>query len=396
MNLKTHFRFLTLAIAIFMAGCSPSDVKVKTVRERLEAGELVEFTKPGYRRPSCPRFAPDWSEVLLNDQSERERIVLKTQQSSLNPGKDSCYRVGSVVALEVNGSKNGRARIRKFGVVKLAAMKTNQLKGKFFSKTDESLAYLKKFAEKLRPSHEGYVTIVDLEYLPSSATDEKAIREKEEEKNAGDGYQESTEDGTRVGECRNNSVWNEILVPKDLQTPILEGRLKSWYRLGNFNCLNQGQDVDVKERFGADVPSVGKVKIRKVKLFKIRSLARERFDLPDFDFDVLKARILEENAKKSKPEEFIIVYDVQGPGGVITPIECRPDTITAMEGADRNARRFQTVVPKGTCLKVGHLVMVLVPLEEGKFAEVPAKVVSVEERTEGIFITVERVQGGQR
>lgn len=390
-------KVLAIGAALFLTACQPSDVKVKSVKERLDAGQLVEFTKPGYRRPSCSQAAPDWTNLSLSDNAERERIVLKAQGATLNPGRHSCFRVGGIVNLAVEGKSNGRARIRKLGIIKIANLESRQLKGKFFAKSDDFNRFKNNVLEKrMKPEHEGLVTIIEVDYLPGSAADQKLIEDKEREKNSGDGFEETTADGQRVGECRNNSVWKEILVPADHQSLVMGGQIKSWYRLGNFNCLTQGQDVDVKASLSSDTPSAGKVKITRVKMFKINALSRERFDLPDYDFETLKAKILTENAdKKPRPEEWIIVYDLQGPGSVAKPVDCRPDTITAMTGADVNAKRFTTVLPKSTCLKVGHLVMLHVPLNENNVAEIPAKVVAVEEKAEGVFITVDRIGGGQ-
>jgi hypothetical protein len=48
-----------MAVALLLTACNPADQKVKSVRERLEAGEVVEFTEAGYRRPSCREGQPD-------------------------------------------------------------------------------------------------------------------------------------------------------------------------------------------------------------------------------------------------------------------------------------------------------------------------------------------------
>ena len=391
-------KVLAIGLALFLNACQPSDVKVRSVKERLDAGQLVEFTTPGYRRPSCSSSAPDWTNLSLSDNAERERIVLKTQGATLNPGRHSCFRVGSIVNLTVEGKSNGRARIRKLGIIKIASLEARQLKGRFFAKSDDFNRFKNNVLERrMKPEHEGLVTIIEVDYLPGSAADQKLIEDKEQERNAGDGYEETTADGQRLGECPRNSVWKEILVQPDYQALVMGGQIKSWYRLGNLNCITQGQEVDVKASRSAEAPSVGKVKITRVKLFKINALSRERLDLPDYDFEKFKAKILAENAeKKPRPEEWIIVYDLQAPGSVANQgAGCRPDTITAMTGADVEARRFTTVLPKSSCLKVGHLVMLHVPLDESNVAEIPAKVVAVEEKVEGLFVTVERIGGGQ-
>ncbi len=388
---------LLLAALFATAACKPSDVKVKTVKERLDSGQLVEFTKPGYRRPSCPKAAPDWSNLSLSDQAERERIVLKTQSATLNPGKETCFRVGSVVNLTVDGKPNGQATIRKLGLIKLGSLQAQQLKGKFFAKTDDFNGFKSNVESKrMKPVHEGLVTIVEVDYLSGSAADQKTIEDRDAEKNAGDGFAETLNDGDRLGECRNNSVWKELIVPGDYQAPVMTSQIKSWYRLGNFNCLTQGQEAEVKESTKADAPSAGKVRIRKIKMFKVQSLSRERFDLPDFDFEKLKQKILTENSeRKPRPEEWMLVYDVEAPGGTVAPVDCRPDTISALTGADRHATRFVTVLPKGTCLKAGHLVMLRIPLAGEDSLEIPARVALVEDRTEGVFVTVEKIIGGQ-
>jgi hypothetical protein len=311
-------RFCLLIAALILAACQPADKKVKSVKERLEAGELVEFTKPGYRPPACNQHLPDWSDIRLRDESERERIVLKTQRSALNPGKYSCFRIGSIIDLNSpdKHSGAGKARITKLSIVALDKLQARNLKGSFFSKAQDFSNY--KASVKLYPDHQGLVTIVDFEYIPDSAPDEKDIKEKIKREGDSDGLVETAKDGEFVSSC--NAPWTELLAADNFHEALLNGSLKSFYRVGDLNCLAQGQQAEVKTKRGD--ASKGMVKILKVRKFRMAHLDASYFRGKEADFVQLEAAI-----KADKQNEWMTVMDVE-PVAAAGRCAFRPNPVT--------------------------------------------------------------------
>jgi len=386
---------IAVAAVLTLTACQPSDVKVKTVRERLEAGQVVEFTKPGYRRPDCPSRAPDWTDLLVSNEI-RQRIVLKSQATLPGLGKKPCYRVGSVVNIKVAGNSAGLGQVRivKLSLVKAESLRQNAFNDRFIGKAKvEEFARLKEDLQKaLKPEHEGLIHIVEYQYLNGSAADQKAIEEKAQ---ATDLYQETSENGQRVGSCPADKSWNDIVAPQEFHPLILGGQIKSWYRLGDSACLNQGQEVDVKASSAAGTPSSGQVRITKLKLFRVSDLDQSRFELPGFDFEKLREKILADNLRAR--QEKITVMDVEPLTSGAGSNDCRPERLNAMTGSDPRAKRFTTVTSKNTCLKAGDLLYLMIPLENERSIEVPVKVVNVQRDPNADFvtITVERISGGQ-
>lgn len=281
-------RFWLLTAAILLGACNPADQKAKSVKDRLEAGELVEFTKPGYRRPACSERAPDWSDIRDFDESGRERIVVGAQKSILNPGAYSCFRIGSAINLHTSSKRQdqGRARIVKLAIRKLEKLEAKDMGGGFYAQNNNFYALKDAVRAKLSDRDEGYVTIVYLEYLPNSATDEKDIREKVAREGDSDGLVETHNDGDTVSECR--TKWKDLEAEEKFHSDLLSGKLKSIYRNGDLNCLPQGAVVDLKvNRNGA---SSGQLRILKIKKFRISHIDASYFSQPE-DFETLKKSI---------------------------------------------------------------------------------------------------------
>lgn len=300
-----------VATLLALTACQPADVKVKTVKERLEAGQLVEFTEPGYRRPSCSDRAPDWSALEVSNQEERERVILKSQASILHPGRHSCYRVGSVVNLKVfrEDETDGQVQITKLSLIKLDKLHAGHLKGRFFSKSEDFESYKNFLAEKrMRPEFDNIVTIVEFVYITDSASDQVKIWEDEEKRNSGDGYQETTKDGEKVGTCP-GSTWRDIRIPPEFHADVLAGNIKSWYTLGDRSCFEQGQEVEITPIGGG--ASVGRVRISKLKIFKLEALNAERFNLPNYSYEEVKKAIEQHVAKMDRPQKWIVVIDFE-------------------------------------------------------------------------------------
>ena len=137
-------------LSAVLVGCQPSDQRTETVRERVLAGEFVEFTKTGYGL--CGRSA--WTDLRLGDLDERERVILGKQGSFVNPGHSACYRIGDTVSLGVFGrdaAGGGRVRIDRLGLVRLDRLKSNNLKGRYFASSEAVSRYGAALAPRLKP-----------------------------------------------------------------------------------------------------------------------------------------------------------------------------------------------------------------------------------------------------
>lgn len=294
-------------VGLALVACQPGDPHGKTVKERLDEGEIIEFTQPGFRHNGCKEQMPDWK-MRLSNQTERHRVVLGQQGSVLNPGIYSCYRVGSQVDVEIFKENNvsGRVGISKISWAHIDSVTKGRMKGKYFASSEQYNQYLAGVKSRLQYQGEPYVTILDFDYVRGSALDEKLIAEEDQKGNEGDGFEETLKDGESLSRCQKD--WVDMLVDKTFHPAIFAGALGSWFQLGQRNCFKQGQTVVIKEKLG-DSPEVAKVVIKKIKKVKISYLDARFFVLRDFDYSVLRDFILAANAKKN--EEFITIMDLE-------------------------------------------------------------------------------------
>lgn len=349
-----------LSAAVILTACKPSDQKVNSVRERLEAGEAVEFNKPGTRLPNCgPQV---WNDIRVADRNERERVVVGQQSSIVNAGYKFCGVIGKPVAMSYFNDKNlGAVVVNKITLVKLANMKPSQLKGSFFSEDQGFDDYKSRI--KLTAKHEGIVVIVDTKYVKGSAADEKVLMERRAEKNATDGYAETTADGTDVSSCP--TPWMDLAVSNEgFQQAILDGKLGSWYSLGEKNCIRQGSTINIKSKVGKDEPVKGQVKVAKIKKFRTSFLAAKYFDLRGQDFGAIKSVISAENTKRS---EWITVVDFAN-----KVAELKQVMITE---AQASHAQVTTMVMGQVDFKAGELVTVNVMMENNTLAKKTATVI---------------------
>ena len=205
-----------------------------------------------------------------------------------------------MIGLTAGNNKNaGFARVTKLSIVLLDRLQPKNMSGAYFAKGSDFGNYKDNTRARLTARDEGLVTIVDLDYLPGSANDEAMITDKVRKESEGDGYRETTA-GQTISACRN--PWNELLAPADFHAKLLSGALKSYFRMGDLNCLVHGQTVEIKsDRSGA---SAGKVTVLKVKKFRLSFINASYF--PAGDFAQLEAAI-----KAEKPNEWITVVEVQ-------------------------------------------------------------------------------------
>lgn len=360
------FAFAVLSLT----ACKPADKNVESVKARLDAGEVVEFTKPGYRRPSCRDNMPDWNDYRVGNEDERMRIVVRKQNSGLNAGAHSCFRVGTAVLINSPGDKGhkggGLARITKLSLVKIDNLKKANLKGKYFASDEAFYAYKDNMKFRLKPDHQGVVTILDFDYVNASAKDEAALKQKDVEESSGDAYAETHQDGETISKC--TKPWTDVIVPEsEYQQAILSGKLLSYYNWGSRNCLAQGQTANVKSAFGETGTVLGSVKIAKVKIFRASYVDPKYFAASDFDLLKLKTKIQLENK-----DEFVTVMDFvpaapkqgekeqQKPGQKVG--DCLPAGTshlavrTSADVVENGATTFTVLVDGKTCYREGDLV----------------------------------------
>ncbi len=308
---------------IFLVGCQPADVKVKSVRERLEAGEIIEFSEPGYRYKGCKEDNADWDDLRIGPDStsetvlgERDRIVIGQQQSRLNPGLYSCFRVGSTIDLSPYKFKGqgspGRVQITKLAWVHIDHLKKSQMKGRYFASNEGFYAAKDemRFVLKNAPDKFGVVTLVEVRYVGGTAFDEKSINEKASGLDESDGFQATRKDGDSLNRnCthKDGTPKEKALKVTDLMAyAIRGGELLSAYKLGYTPCFIQGQQIDLKVDYRSD-EIIKTVKISKVKRVRRKFLKAEHFELPNLSYAALKSEIDQE--AKENPEEFISIID---------------------------------------------------------------------------------------
>jgi hypothetical protein len=172
--------WISCAALLGLTACHPADVNVKSIRERLEEGKLIEYTEPGAMRENCRKDRPAWDSIPLNRQT-REQVVLGRIISTVISGKLACYKVGSEVRMIERKNESftaGQAIVTRIAIIKLDALKAGHLKGQYWASAasvEREKVFIK---ENLKPDA-GIVTIVDLNYIPDSAADEMALRRKE-------------------------------------------------------------------------------------------------------------------------------------------------------------------------------------------------------------------------
>lgn len=173
-------RWVHLGVFLGLVSCRPADVNTRTVRERLEAGEVVEYSSPGAMRETCPRHRPPWNRLSLTPEM-RQGLVLGNFVSILGAGKQTCFQVGTEITLNQKGFENlqaGRAVITRLSLIRVDLLEKSLLKGKAWA-SDEIFQREKSnlIHHKLKPQDNGIVHILELQYVKGSAEDEKSLEQ---------------------------------------------------------------------------------------------------------------------------------------------------------------------------------------------------------------------------
>lgn len=173
-------RWVYVGIFLGLVSCSPADVNSRSVRERLEAGEIIEYSNPGEMRETCPRQRPPWNRLSLTPEM-RQGLVLGTIESIPGAGKQTCFQVGSEITLVQKGSENlraGRAIVMRISLMRADLLDKSNLKGKAWASEEVFMRQRSTLIEhKLKPSDSGIIHILDLQYVKGSAEDEKSLGE---------------------------------------------------------------------------------------------------------------------------------------------------------------------------------------------------------------------------
>lgn len=288
-----YFALMVLGVVLtVVVGCHPADVKSQSVKARLEAGQLVEFTEQGYLRPACSGFP--WVDLRVSEDPERARVIVGKQKSSLNPGMKVCQQVGSTVYISIRGKGGpelGLVRVKKIGLIKAKNLTKSQMSGRFYADSDEFNKIYNDVTARLQPRDEGVVTIVTYEYLGGTAADEAQVIANEDAADnqpAGDGYQETQAEGQTVSTCT-GAPWTDMTVPAALQGPLTAGQLKSVYRLGDTNCIPQGGSFAITLK--RNTPGFLQAKALKIKKFKWEQGVSNYYVLNGYPYAELQALI---------------------------------------------------------------------------------------------------------
>lgn len=373
-----------LAAASAINACTPSDQHVKSVRERLEAGEAIEFTKPGSRLENCGHAV--WTTIKVSDHVERDRVVLGQQTSILNTGYKFCGVIGRPVDMTISKGDTGLGQVivTKITLVKLDKLKKSQLKGSFFSEEQGFENY--KAGIRLYPDNQGVVTIIDARYQPGTAVDEKAVIKRDAEKRASDGYVETKTDGTDLSNCP--SAWSDLAVAEPFQAAVINGQLGSWYSLGDKNCIRQGSTINVKSKVGKDAAVIGTVKVAKIKKFRTSFLDAKYFDLRGQDFAPIQEQIKKEDTRHN---EWITVIDfVASDGKATPPAEVKQVTINASDIKNNDAA---TSVQGLVDFKEGELVVVNIIEADGSVRKGHAMVLNSMKLTDSTLVSIRLING---
>jgi hypothetical protein len=376
-----------LAAASAITACTPSDQHVKSVRERLEAGEAIEFTKPGTKTANCGSAI--WTTIKVSDHVERDRVVLGQQTSILNTGYKFCGIIGRPVDMIISKGDSGLGQVivTKITLVKLDKLKKSQLKGSFFSEEQGFENY--KAGIRLYPDNQGVVTIIDARYQPGTAVDEKAVIKRDADKRASDGYMETKTDGTDLSNCP--SAWSDLAVAEPFQAAVINGQLGSWYSLGDKNCIRQGSTINIKSKVGKDAAVIGTVKVAKVKKFRSSFLDAKYFDLRGQDFAPIQEQIKKEDTRHN---EWITVIDfVASDGKATPPAEVKQVTIKASDIKNNDAA---TSVQGLIDFKEGELVVVNIIEADGSVTKGYAMVLSSVKLTDSTLISIRLINGATK
>lgn len=295
--------YAALLAVLGLCACNPNDQHIKTVKERLDDGEIIEVT--GKMHSGCKQ---SWSEIRTVTE-EQKRVVVGKQQFIVAPGFYQCYEKGSSIPFEVNRKtdpKNGVIHVDRMFWARGDKLTKSKLTDRHFASTDEFNRYMANV--KARSNYDGYVHILHITYQRGSALQEKAWIEEDLLESLGDGFEETLNDGDAVSRC--NSPWTDLrLGDASFHQAILSGKLGSWFQFGQRNCLKQGDVIELKGGAAPNSPVIGRAKVKKIKRFRYIALDKKYFTLNNFEFAELETVIRSMWAARN--DEWMTVTDIE-------------------------------------------------------------------------------------
>ncbi len=352
-----------------LIACSPNDTRIKSVKQLLDEGEVLEFKEPGFRHGGC-KGKPAYK-LRVADEKERSRVVVGKQGSIISLGIYNCYTVGSRVPMEIGrNEKHGQVVINKISWARIEKVSKSRMKGRYFASNEQYYDYyngVKSLSEKIK---QPYVAIVDFTYVGGTAVDEKTLIDSDKQASQGDAYKETTEDGKCLVKCNRDET--AIPVPADWHQPILERKLTTWFRLGQKNDYRQGQEADIKIRWD-DKTSIARVKIKKVKSFRIWALDKY-LSSDGYDLTALKRYIFDlNNGTKERPggagEEFISLIEFEVITGSLRHASCS----TLHVGGEKSLERV-TIARDEACMNSGSVINVVTVNNDDETLQIPVRV----------------------
>lgn len=363
-------KWLTVLAVLGLSACQPNDQKVKTVKQRLDEGEVIEMNEIGFRHGGCSDKTPNFKLRVL-DPKERSRVVVGKQGSIISAGIYNCYRIGSRVGIEIKRAEQpGQIVVTKITWARLEKVTKSRMSGKFFASSENYYDYYnsaKSFGEKIG---EPYVSIIDFKYVKGTAVDEASLLDNEKLLDNGDGYRETTTDGKCIASCAGRAE-DTLPVPDQFHIPLLERKLTTWFTLGAKNNYRQGQEVDVKVNW-KDTYVVARVKIKKVSNFKIWALDKYLTSSEVYDVRELKNYIFKiNNGPSGAGEDYVSLLEFE----VVTNKIRRADASCTTLHLSRELKKAETVtVGQDSCITPGSLVNVVSVNKDEETLEIPVRV----------------------
>lgn len=369
----TKWLLLLASALLGLSACSPNDTRVKTVKELLDEGRVLEFTEPGFRHNGC-KEKPN-AMVQVDDEDERSRVVVGKQGTVLAPGIYNCQTVRARTSLGKYNSKlkrvdplSGDVVVTKISWARIDKVNKGLMKGKYFESSEQFYNYIDNQKRRLEAMRQNYVTIIEFGYVRGSAVDEKAIVDQDNKLNETDGFTETTEDGKCVAKCF-NKPWVDTSIPQDVQPALLDKTLGSWFQMGQSNGFRQGDVIDLKTN-RTDTSGFAKAKVKKIKKFKVWAMKESHFILNGFDYSKIRAAV--EEANKIKKEDWMTVTDFE----IIPPqgAEIKKADCTNTIHIDRNLPLAGEVRVHKDSAPCGELVNVVTVNKDDSVLEIPVRV----------------------
>lgn len=369
--------FVLLA-AMALCACQPNDTKVKTVKQLLDEGQVLEFTEPGFRHNGCREEKAD-AKLRITEGAERARIVIGKQGSIVAPGVYSCYRVGTRVGMievknRVEKRLQGEVVVSKISWARFDKVTRSRLKGQYFASAETYGDYMNGLKRLLEYLREDYVTIVEFGYVGGSAVDEKALIDEDAKANQGDGFEETTADGQCLGKARcPNKIWTDASVPKEFQAAIAEGKLGSWYRLNESTGFQQGSTVVLKNHH-TDAEGFARAKITKIKRFRLPFLDPKFFVLNGFDFATLRTHIQSENSRLNSQWITVIDLEIVPSAGIQRAAADGCRNTLALNREPGDTAEVKVHRDQAPCSEAGSLLKVVAVNPDDSVLEIPVRV----------------------